>query len=73
MHEIGRSVLPDGVRKSRLYVNLVELTLRILIEQVGQVEGVFPSEDELNKNLLLRRTAGGGLESEWVEGSPGIL
>ena len=46
LHEIGRSALPDGVRKSRLYVNVVELTLRFLIEQVGQVEGVFPSEEE---------------------------
>ncbi len=62
LHEIGRSALPEGVRKSRLYVNLVELTLRILIEKVGQVEGVFPSEEELNNDLLLRRTAGGGLE-----------
>ena len=62
LHEIGRSALPDGVRKSRLYVNVVELTLRFLIEQVGQVEGVFPSEEELNNDLLLRRTAGGGLE-----------
>jgi hypothetical protein len=63
LHEIGRSALPEVVRKSRLYVNLVELTLRILIEEVGQVEGVFPSEEELNKNLILRRTAGGGLET----------
>lgn len=63
LHEIGRSALPEGVRKSRLYVNLVELTLRILIEEVGQMEGVFPSEEELNKNLILRRTAGGGLET----------
>ena len=63
LHEIGRSALPKEVRQSRLYVNLVELTLRILIEEVGQVEGVFPSEEELNKNLILRRTAGGGLET----------
>ena len=62
LQEIGRSALPEGVRKSRLYVNLVELTLRILIEKVGQVDGVFPSEGELNNDLLLRRTAGGGLE-----------
>ena len=62
LHEIGRSTLPEGVRKSRLYVNIVELTLRILIEEVGEVEGVFPSEEELNKNLIIRRTAGGGLE-----------
>ena len=62
LHEIGRSALPEGVRKSSLYVNLVDLTLRFLIEQVGQVQGVFPSEEQLNKKLLLQRTAGGGLE-----------
>ena len=62
LHEIGGATLPEGVRKSRLYVNLVEMTLRFLIEQVGEVDGVFPSEEELDENFLLRRTAGGGLE-----------
>ena len=62
LHEIGSVTLPEGVRKSHLYVNLVEMTLRFLIEQVGEVEGVFPTEKELNENFLLRRTAGGGLE-----------
>ena len=46
LHEIGGATLPEGVRKSRLYVNLVEMTLRFLIEQVGEVDGVFPSEEE---------------------------
>ena len=62
LHEIGGATLPEGIRRSRLYVNLVELTLRFLIEQVGEVDGMFPSEEELNENFLLRRTAGGGLE-----------
>ena len=62
LHELGGATLPEGIRKSHLYVSLVELTLRFLIEQVGEVEGVFPSEGELNENFLLRRTAGGGLE-----------
>jgi hypothetical protein len=33
-----------------------------MIEQVGQVEGVYPSEGELASNFLLRRTAGHGIE-----------
>jgi hypothetical protein len=40
----------------------VEVTLRFLIEQVGQVEGVFPSEGQIARNFLLQRTAGHGIE-----------
>ena len=42
--EIGEVVLPDGVRRTRLYQNLVDTTLRFLIEQVGGVEGAYPHE-----------------------------
>jgi len=40
----------------------VDIALRFMIEQVGQVEGVYPSEGELASNFLLRRTAGHGIE-----------
>jgi hypothetical protein len=62
LHEIGGATLPDGVRKSKLYTNLVDMTLRFMIESVGEVRGVFPNEEDLNKDFLLRRTAGSGLE-----------
>ena len=62
LREIGEVTLPEGVRGSRLYANLVDVTLRFLIEQVGEVEGVYPNEDELNENFLIRKTAGGGIE-----------
>ena len=62
LHEIGEATLPDGVRRSKLYTNLVDLTLRFMIESLGQVEGVFPNEEKLNEDFVLRRTAGGGLE-----------
>ncbi len=62
LHEIGSVTLPEAVRKSRLYVNVVEMTLRFMIEQVGEVEGVFPTEEKLNRDFLVRRTAGSGLE-----------
>jgi hypothetical protein len=62
LHEIGEAALPEGVRRGRLYTNLVDLTLRFMIESVGEVEGVFPNEEKLNRDFLLRRTAGGGLE-----------
>ena len=41
--EVGEVALPDGVRHSQLYQNLVDATLRYLIEQVGGVEGVYGS------------------------------
>ena len=40
----------------------MEATLRFLIEQVGQVEGVYPSEEKLAEDFLMRRTAGNGIE-----------
>ena len=39
--EVGEVALPDTVKRSRLYQNLVDSTLRFLIEQVGGVEGAY--------------------------------
>jgi hypothetical protein len=61
--EIGEVVLPDGVRRTRLYENLVDTTLRFLIEQVGGVEGAYPSEQPLPEDFLKRRTAGNVIEA----------
>ncbi len=41
---------------------MVDATLRFLIEQVGEVQGVYPPEGKLAEDFLLRRTAGNGLE-----------
>jgi hypothetical protein len=54
--------LPAGLRRTRLYRSLVDVTLRFLIEQVGEVEGVYPCEEKLAQNFLVRRTAGNGIE-----------
>jgi hypothetical protein len=62
LHEIGEATLPPAVRRTRLYRSMVEAILRFLIEQVGQVEGVFPAEGKLAEDFLLRRTAGNGIE-----------
>lgn len=62
LRELGEVTLPRKIRQGRLYTNLVDLTLRFLIEQVGQVEGVYPTEDRLGDEFFLRRTAGSGLE-----------
>ncbi len=60
--EVGEVVLPDAVRGSQLYKNLVDTTLRFIIEQVGGVEGVYGKEYALDENFLARRTAGNAIE-----------
>lgn len=60
--EVGEVALPDGVRHSQLYRNLVDATLQYLIEQVGGVEGVYRSDAALPDNFLARRTAGNAVE-----------
>jgi len=62
LHEIGEVAIPQTVRRSQLYQNLVEASLRFFIEQVGGVEGVYPTEEKLAEDFLMRRTAGNGIE-----------
>ncbi|MGH9627702.1 MAG: hypothetical protein ACRD7E_05095 [Bryobacteraceae bacterium] len=60
--EIGDAAVPSALRRTLLYQQMVESTLRFLIEKVGQVEGTYPSETKLAEDFLIRRTAGNGLE-----------
>lgn len=60
--QLGDAALPASVRRTRLYRSMVEAVLRFLVEQVGEVEGMFPSESKLAEDFLMRRTAGNGLE-----------
>lgn len=65
LHEIGEVALPAAVRRTVLYRTMVGVTLRFLIEEVGQVEGLYPaktSESGLAENFLLQRTASHGIE-----------
>ena len=61
--EVGEIALPDGVRRSQLYQNLVDAKLRFLIEQVGGVEGVYAAEEDFSGNVLARAAAGGAIEA----------
>jgi hypothetical protein len=61
--EIGEVALPDAVRRTRLYQNLVDTTLRFLIEQVGGAQGTYPSDAPLPDDFLARRTAGNVIEA----------
>jgi hypothetical protein len=60
--EVGEVALPDGVRRSQLYQNLVDATLRYLIEEVGGAQGVYSAEGTLPDNFFARRTAGNAVE-----------
>jgi hypothetical protein len=62
IREIGEVILPKRIRRTKLYQTMVETTLRFLIEQVGQVPGVYPDEGKLAENFLLKRTLGDGLD-----------
>jgi hypothetical protein len=62
LKEIGSVALPPGIRQTTLYRTMVEVTLRFLIEEVGQVEGIYPISDRLAQNFLLQRTASHGIE-----------
>ena len=67
--EVGEVALPDGVRQSRLYQNLVDATLRFLIEQVGGAEGVYKADGTLPDDFLVRRTAGNAVEVLGIVGA----
>lgn len=62
LRELSEVVLPRAVRRTRLYTELVENTLRFLIENVGQVEGAYPKDGHLADNFAARRLAGNGIE-----------
>ena len=63
LHEFGEVSVPQTIRRSQLYQNLVDATLRYLIEQVGGVEGVYRADENLPENFLARRTAGNAVEA----------
>jgi hypothetical protein len=62
IREIGDVSVPVAVRRTKTYQMMVEIALRFMIERVGQVRDVYPSEGELASDFLLRRTAGHGIE-----------
>src|SRR5947209_302373 len=59
--EVGEVALPKGIRRSRLYQNLVDATLRFLIEHVGGAD-VYRADEVLPENFLARRAAGNAVE-----------
>lgn len=63
VRELSDVAVPLSIRRTRLYQNLVESTLRFLIEQVGEVENTYPASDaRLADDFAVRRAAGNGIE-----------
>jgi len=62
LREIGNVALPASVRRTTLYRTMVDVALRFMIEEVGQVEGIYPAEGKLAENFLVQRTASHGIE-----------
>lgn len=62
VREVGEVALPDGVRRTQLYQNVVDTTLRYLIKRVGGVQGVYEDADVLPDDFLARRSAGNVVE-----------
>src|SRR5438105_10023974 len=62
LREIGEVALPPAIRRTILYRTMVGVTLRFLIDQVGEVEGIYPSESRLAEGFILQRTASHGIE-----------
>jgi hypothetical protein len=62
VYETSEVVLPLAVRRSKLYQAIVGRLLRIIIELVGGVEGVYPTQEMPVRELLVRKTAGNVVE-----------
>jgi hypothetical protein len=62
VYETTEVVLPLAVRRSKLYQAVVGRLLRIMVELVGGVEGVYPAQEMPVRELLVRKTAGNVVE-----------
>ena len=60
--ELSEVVLPSSFRKTKLYRSLVDVTLRFVAEQVGQVQMPHDLALSLPSDFALRRSAGNGIE-----------
>src|SRR5436309_7703255 len=55
-------ILPDAVRKTKLYHVLLQKNLRYLIQEVGAVEGVYPKAAAPPQNYVARKFVGNFIE-----------
>jgi hypothetical protein len=62
LREIGEVALPRTVRRGQLYKNLVDTSLRYVIEEVGGAKGVYPGGEPQARDFIGRRGVGHGIE-----------
>lgn len=62
VYETTNIALPGWVRRSRLYQALVYRLLRLTVELVGDVEGVFPTDEMEVNELVVRKAVGNIIE-----------
>jgi hypothetical protein len=62
VYETTEVALPAAIRRSRLYQATIARVLRILIELVGGVTGVYRHESVSARDLAVRKLAGNGIE-----------
>jgi len=64
--EIGNVALPRALRQTHLYRLMVENTLQFLIQEVGEVEGVYEDSQPLMEKFAIRRAAAHGIEAAGI-------
>ncbi len=62
LRELGEVALPARFRRTTLYRTMVDVGLRFLIEEVGEVRDVYPTAGKLSEAFLLQRGASHGIE-----------
>ncbi len=62
LRELAELTLPPSVRRSKLYQATVERLLRITVELVGDVRGVYTAEKMPVEELAMRKAAGNVFE-----------
>jgi hypothetical protein len=62
IYELTELALPRAVRRSRLYQAVVYRLLRLAVELVGGVPGVFPAEEMAVGELAMRKGVGNVIE-----------
>ena len=62
LREVSDLVLPATVRNATLYRATAGIGLRFLIQQVGNVAGIYPDSDSLSRRFVLRYATGMSIE-----------
>jgi hypothetical protein len=63
LREVSDLVLPATVREATLYRATAGIGLRFLIQQVGNVPGIYPNSDSLSRRFVLRYATGMSIET----------